>query len=100
MLPSLTFNLLLVLLFWLTGWSINPALADSLTDPADPKALHVLDRLTLGAAPGDLQQVMTIGVEAYLQQQLNPEAIAEPDTLMARLAKLEAVHLSAMEVLH
>lgn len=41
--------------------------------PADPKVLHVLNRLSFGARPGDVQKVAQMGVDCYIQQQLSPD---------------------------
>ena len=39
------------------------------------RALHALNRLTFGPRPGDVQQVMAIGVEQWIDLQLHPEKI-------------------------
>jgi uncharacterized protein (DUF1800 family) len=44
-----------------------------LTD--DQRILHVLNRLGFGARPGDLERVKALGVDNYINQQLNPEKI-------------------------
>jgi hypothetical protein len=51
--------------------------AKALTE--DQKALHVLNRLGFGARPGDVEKVRAIGVQKYIDQQLNPISI--PDSL-------------------
>ncbi|MHB8535435.1 MAG: DUF1800 domain-containing protein, partial [Sulfuricaulis sp.] len=38
--------------------------------PPDLRALHVLNRLTYGPAPGDVQKVRAMGVEKFIQMQL------------------------------
>src|SRR5574338_774221 len=47
----------------------------SLTD--DQRIIHVLNRLGFGARPGDVELVKAIGVDKYIEQQLNPENIAD-----------------------
>ena len=37
------------------------------------RALHALNRLTFGPRPGDVQQVMAMGVEQWIELQLHPE---------------------------
>src|SRR4051794_21883871 len=39
---------------------------------------HVLNRLGFGARPGDVERVKAMGVEKYIEQQLNPEKISDP----------------------
>ena len=51
-------------------------LADS---PANEqkRAVHALNRLTFGPSPGDVQQVMAMGVDRWIDMQLHPEKIDE-----------------------
>lgn len=66
--------------------------------PTDPKVLHVLNRLSLGARPGEVQQVEKLGVDRYIQQQLSPESLPEPGALTTKLAQLESLRLSQVEL--
>ncbi len=43
----------------------------------DQRILHVLNRLGFGARPGDLARVKSIGLDNYINQQLNPEKISD-----------------------
>lgn len=43
----------------------------------DQRIIHVLNRLGFGARPGDLERVKAMGLETYINQQLNPEKIAD-----------------------
>ena len=43
----------------------------------DQKIVHVLNRLGFGARPGDIERVKSIGLESYINQQLNPEKISD-----------------------
>ena len=43
----------------------------------DQKIVHVLNRLGFGARPGDVERVKSIGLENYINQQLNPEKISD-----------------------
>jgi len=64
----------------------------------DPKrALHALNRLTFGPRPGDLQQVMAMGVDHWIDLQLHPEKI-DDSALNARLEPLRTLRLSAREI--
>src|SRR5712675_3642956 len=44
----------------------------------DQRILHVLNRLGFGARPGDIERVKAIGVDNYINQQLNPQKISDP----------------------
>ncbi|AGY58893.1 DUF1800 domain-containing protein [Gloeobacter kilaueensis] len=66
--------------------------------PADPKIVHLLNRLSFGPAPGDIEQATRLGIERYIQQQLHPEQIAEPPALNARLAALDTLKLAPVEL--
>jgi uncharacterized protein (DUF1800 family) len=61
------------------------------------RAVHALNRLTFGPRPGDVQQVMSMGVDRWIDMQLHPDKIA--DTSMdARLEPLRTLHMSAKEI--
>jgi uncharacterized protein (DUF1800 family) len=61
------------------------------------RAVHALNRLSFGPRPGDVQQVMSMGVERWIDLQLHPEKI--PDAaLESRLAGLSVLRKSPHEV--
>jgi uncharacterized protein (DUF1800 family) len=66
--------------------------------PVDPKILHLLNRLSYGIRPGEIEQVQSIGVDKYIQQQLNPDNISEPVGLTDRLAKLDTLNLTPAQI--
>jgi hypothetical protein len=47
----------------------------SLSD--DQKIIHVLNRLGFGARPGDVEKVRAIGLQKYIDLQLNPSSIED-----------------------
>lgn len=55
---------------------------------SDAEALHVVNRLSFGPAPGDLVRVKAMGIDAYIDEQLHPERLAEPAALTRRLDSL------------
>jgi uncharacterized protein (DUF1800 family) len=61
------------------------------------RALHALNRLTFGPRPGDVQRVMAIGVERWIDLQLHPEKI-DDNALSARLEPLRTVKMSTKEL--
>ena len=60
---------------------------------ADEQVAHVLSRLTFGARPGDVARVRSMGVDAFIAQQLAPERIANT-RLVAWLSQFETLDLS------
>jgi uncharacterized protein (DUF1800 family) len=66
--------------------------------PNDPRrALHALNRLTFGPRPGDLQQVMAMGVDQWIDLQLHPEKI-DDSAVNARLEPLRSIRMSTREI--
>ncbi|HVI08933.1 MAG TPA: DUF1800 domain-containing protein [Candidatus Binatia bacterium] len=61
------------------------------------RALHALNRLTFGPRPGDLQQIMAMGVDQWIEQQLHPEKI-DDKALNARLEPLRTLRMSSREI--
>ena len=41
----------------------------------DQRIMHVLNRLGFGARPGDVERVKSMGLDKYVEQQLNPDKI-------------------------
>lgn len=64
---------------------------------AEQKAIHLLDRITFGARPGDIERVMKTGWEKFLDEQLHPERIADT-AIEQKLKGIESIHLSNAEL--
>ncbi len=64
----------------------------------DAQALHVLNRIAYGPAPGDLQRMRQIGIDAYIDEQLYPQRLPLPAALAARLGDLPTTRLSTGEL--
>jgi uncharacterized protein (DUF1800 family) len=77
-------------------WLILASIAQAA--PANPKIVHLLNRLSLGIRPGEIEQVEQIGIDKYIQQQLNPDSIAESSFLPEKLAKLDTINLAPVEL--
>jgi uncharacterized protein (DUF1800 family) len=58
------------------------------------RANHALNRLAFGPRPGDFEHVRAVGVDAYIHQQLNPESIAIPISLVNRVHDLHTLHMT------
>src|SRR5687767_10517927 len=66
--------------------------------PNDDRAIsHALNRLAFGARPGDIERVRRIGLGAWIEQQLQPNKIAN-GALETRLARLTTTHLDSAAV--
>ncbi len=81
-------------LFWMFG-SVLPSLAATPASSSEHlKVLHVLNRLSLGIRPGDIEQVESMGVERYIQAQLSPQQIVMPARLTQQLAQLDSLQMT------
>jgi uncharacterized protein (DUF1800 family) len=61
------------------------------------RALHTLNRLAFGPRPGDVERVLAMGVDRWIEQQLHPEKI-DDSALESRLASLPTLRMSAREL--
>ncbi len=61
------------------------------------RAVQALNRLTFGPRPGDIQQVMAMGVDRWIELQLHPEKIPD-NAVEARLAPLRTLRMSSKEL--
>jgi len=61
------------------------------------RALHALNRLTFGPRPGDIQRVMSLGVDQWIDQQLHPDKI-DDSALDVRLQPFRTLHMSTREL--
>ena len=82
------------------GCLILPIAGAAIAEPAaQSDALHVLNRLAFGPRPGDIDRVMKMGVDSYIDQQLHPETIPMPPELDERLAKLSEGEMSQADLI-
>ena len=61
------------------------------------RALHALNRLSFGPRPGDVQRVMAIGVDKWIDLQLHPDKI-DDSALNARLEPFRTLRMNAKEL--
>ena len=59
----------------------------------DQKIAQVLSRLTFGARPGDFEKVKQMGVETFVNQQLDPDSL-ENTALLAKLRRLPTLGMA------
>jgi len=87
----------LVSVWLLSGMTLlHPARAAPIPD--DLKPLHVLNRLAYGPGPGDVEKVRAMGVEKYIEDQLTPQSIPEPESLRRELDSLETLRMDPVEL--
>src|SRR5262245_48677177 len=63
----------------------------------EQKVAHLLDRVTFGARPGDVERVMKLGWEKYMDEQLRPERISD-QVVEQKLMNIESIHMSSAEL--
>src|SRR5688572_2619851 len=89
--------------------SLAAVLAVAIALPASPvsfqrkleknkKIVHALNRLTFGARAGDMERIRKTGLDKWIDEQLQPERIAENPELEARLQPLESIRLDSSEL--
>ena len=61
------------------------------------RAVQALNRLTFGSRPGDVQQVVAIGVDRWIDLQLHPEKLSDT-AIDSRLAAFRTLHMSSKEI--
>ena len=74
----------------------NPAPAvrpGSRTPANDSVTIHVLNRITFGVRPADLDRVHAVGLAAFIDEQLHPERLRDED-VDARLREFREVTIS------
>lgn len=81
---------------WAASAKSNQALRSS-TLTEQQKTLQVLNRFTFGPRPGEAAAVDRMGLEAWFEQQLQPQRI-DDSALDARLARYPAMRLSQAEL--
>jgi uncharacterized protein (DUF1800 family) len=74
---------------------ISKTKAKPLTD--DQKILHVLNRLGFGARPGDVERVKSVGINKYIEQQLNPSSLTDA-VAETKVKDLEVIKMSNEEI--
>ncbi|HEV2616613.1 MAG TPA: DUF1800 domain-containing protein [Candidatus Acidoferrales bacterium] len=67
-----------------------------LTD--DEAILHALDRLAYGPRPGDVERIRKIGLENWIDQQLNYDSI-DDSALESKLAEFKTLKMSSEQLL-
>jgi len=85
-----------VFLTLLLVFASTSALAE---DATDAQILHLLNRISFGPAPGDIDAVRKTGLGVYIEQQLNPAQLPQSPALNNRLAQLPTLNVSMDDLL-
>jgi uncharacterized protein (DUF1800 family) len=64
----------------------------------EEQALHAVNRLAFGPRPADINYVLRIGVENWIERQLHPDSIPEPSDLRQRIMSLRTLNMSPEEL--
>ena len=67
------------------------------SNPDDKTIIHVLNRIGFGPGPGDVARVREMGLATYIERQLYPQKIDNPQ-LAPRLASLETLGMSTRDL--
>ena len=86
-------SLLIVLGFSVFSWA-GP---EQMTLTEEEKIIHLLSRLSFGPRPGDIERVAAMGIQAYIEQQLRPELIAET-VVEEKLASFKTLTMTPREL--
>jgi len=62
--------------------------------------LHLLERLSFGPRPGDLDYLNRVGSERFIREQLNPQSLPEPSELKNRLYAFSTLRQSSPTLIH
>jgi uncharacterized protein (DUF1800 family) len=63
----------------------------------DQRIVHVLNRLGFGARPGDIERVKAMGIENYINQQLNPDKISD-ELAESKVKNIDSLSMSTAEL--
>ena len=96
-------KLALLLLCLSLALVVPQLIAKKKDQPANPgiderkRAVHALNRLAFGPRPGDVDQVMAMGVDRWIDLQLHPEKISD-SAVESRLAPFRTLRMSSREM--
>ena len=62
------------------------------------QAVHVLNRLAFGSRPGDIAEVLRMGVDKWIDLQLHPERITENPVLANKLKLLTTLDMKTWQI--
>jgi uncharacterized protein (DUF1800 family) len=66
---------------------------------SDDKVVHLLNRITFGPSPGDIDRVKSIGIKGFIEEQLNPAKIPESPEILDMVAAIPTAKQSNEELI-
>lgn len=81
----------------LAGAGRPAAKAPDSVPSSEQAVLHALNRLTFGPRPGEVERVRAMGLQRWIEQQLEPSRITDGG-LAARLERLETLKLDSRTI--
>jgi len=91
------FLLIAALLSQTYGAGKNPKTTRPQVLSEHDRALHALQRLTFGPRPGDIEKVLSVGMDNWIEQQLNPAQISN-SALDARLGQYRTLRMQPRDL--
>ena len=89
---------LIILLSASTAWGEDSPATASASAPSDrDQIIHVLNRITFGPRPGDVEMVQKMGLNNYIEQQLHPETI-DDSAVEQEVSRFELLQMSSEEL--
>ena len=58
------------------------------------RPVHALNRLGFGPRPGDIERINSIGVDRYIEEQLHPESLSIPQSLVSKVSSYRTLHMT------
>lgn len=65
----------------------------------DEQIVHLLNRLTLGARPGDIQKVRAMGIQKYVEAQLQPSSIQDSPLVTEQVQRTPQLRQPSAELM-
>ena len=91
-------RIILLVLVFICRFQIPSAIASPI-ETNTRNIVHILNRLSFGPAPGDVERVRRMGIENFIHQQLYPDTIPESGGLMTKLHKFTTLGQSPAQLL-
>lgn len=83
-----------------SGTPAEPAVRAGPVDPAaERRMVRLLNRATLGPRPGELEALRQLGIDRWIEQQLDPHSIPMPGALTRELDSLATLTMTPGELL-